>query len=388
MNLSDKIKNTLNKIGIKDFGNPLFYNCDVSLRFGISEDEDIEHFLKFDDEESIVNPEFIKNTVNKAYSIFKNLENTFDILRIDIMYDEDNEYVEIIKEICEVLKINEPDEIVSDKVVLEDDEILKRKQLIWNLDISKIDYYNAITEIAKTDFGGCQYLCYYVYFIDTLNNIVLNMYDDRGLDIISENEEILYHLYKKYNEYILDYDREKTDKLFKDIEYIKDFEITTFDFYWINGEKDNKEDLCLHGDISVRIEEEILSYSCCVSASALRMLETLEKDHYITNTGEQMIPCCGHSMFADENLENVYISGCDNGIDYEVIHNDDYIIIKTEKCESHKINFYKYKKEVINFAESVEKFYNKCSEKILPECEFERNGYIAFWNELKRLIKQ
>ncbi|HIT72412.1 MAG TPA: DUF3885 domain-containing protein [Candidatus Fimicola cottocaccae] len=388
MNLSDKIKNTILKIGISDFENPLFYNCDIGIRLGISEYEDWEHYLKFDEEETIVNPEFIKNTADKAYGVFKNFESTFDILRIDVIYDETEDYRKKIKKIIKTLNIDKPDEIVSDEFILEDNEVLKRKQLIWNLDSHKIDYYNIITEIAKTDFGGCSYLSYYTYFIDTFNSIVFNMYDDRGIDIVSSKKEQLYYIYKYYNNFILDYDRERIDRIFDGLENIKNFQINAYDFYWIDGTKDNKDDLCLHGDVSVRIEKEILSYSCCVSASALRMLETIKNDHYITNTGEQMLPCCGHSMFADENLENVYISGCDNGVDYEVKHNDNIVIIKTEKGNTYNIRLSDYKEEVVNFANKVQEFYNKCYEKILPKNDFEKNGYIAFWNEWKRLIKE
>ncbi|HLR35254.1 MAG TPA: hypothetical protein VK071_08020 [Tissierellales bacterium] len=34
----------------------------------------------------------------------------------------------------------------------------------------------------------------------------------------------------------------------------------------------------------------------------------------------------------------------------------------------------------------VEDYYKKSSNKILPEDEFERDGYIAFWNEWNRRI--
>ena len=147
MNLSDKIKNTILKIGISDFENPLFYNCDIGIRLGISEYEDWEHYLKFDEEETIVNPEFIKNTTDKAYKVFKNFESTFDILRIDIIYDETEGYKEKIKKIIKTLNIDKPDEIVSDEFILEDNEFLKRKQLIWSLENHKMDYYNIITKI-------------------------------------------------------------------------------------------------------------------------------------------------------------------------------------------------------------------------------------------------
>jgi len=43
----------------------------------------------------------------------------------------------------------------------------------------------------------------------------LHLYDDRGVDVISTHPNNLKALYKKYNEWILDYDREMIDAIFK-----------------------------------------------------------------------------------------------------------------------------------------------------------------------------
>ena len=43
-----------------------------------------------------------------------------------------------------------------------------------------------------------------------------------------------------------------------------------------------------------------------------------------------------------------------------------------------------YKEEVFRFADKVEALYNSCAPKEVPENEFRRNGYIAFWNEWHR----
>jgi len=39
------------------------------------------------------------------------------------------------------------------------------------------------------------------------------------------------------------------------------------------------------------------------------MLKTLTEDYEITNMGEQMLPCCGHTLIANDSLDTVYISG-------------------------------------------------------------------------------
>lgn len=54
-----------------------------------------------------------------------------------------------------------------------------------------------------------------VFFINLNKKIMFNMYDDRGLDIIASDKEILRHLYIKHNNLILDYNRKEIDSLFK-----------------------------------------------------------------------------------------------------------------------------------------------------------------------------
>ncbi|MGG7142633.1 hypothetical protein ACQPVP_04130 [Clostridium nigeriense] len=86
-------------------------------------------------------------------------------------------------------------------------------------------------------------------------------------------------------------------------------------------------------------------------------------------------------MIPNEDLTNVDICGCDNGIDWSVIHEGDYVKIVTESKNETIVSIHKYTKEVYKFADKIESFYKKCIPRKLPYDEFEKNGYIAFWNE-------
>ena len=165
------------------------------------------------------------------------------------------------------------------------------------------------------------------------------------------------------------------------------FSISFRNFCWTNDTADNPQDLCLHGDVTVTIEDNNLSYSCCcISASALQMLRSLTEDHEIT-PGEQMLPCCGFTMLESSTPNRVDIIGCDNGIDYSVSHKEDSVIIKTQEGMSYQIPLHTYRNEVLSFAKAVESFYHKCSPKILPTDSYDRNGYLAFWKEWSFRIK-
>lgn len=87
---------------------------------------------------------------------------------------------------------------------------------------NKVNYKNIITAISRHDFPTIQprisnggSLLGDVYFINLNKKIIFHMYDDRGLDIIATDKETLAPLYKKYNDWILNYDRNKIDTLFK-----------------------------------------------------------------------------------------------------------------------------------------------------------------------------
>ena len=80
------------------------------------------------------------------------------------------------------------------------------------------------------------------------------------------------------------------------------FKICIEDLYWIDGSKDNPDDLCLHGKMYTVIGEQKLVHdgSVTVSASALYFLKTLTEDHII-NKDNQMMPCCGHMIIPNED---------------------------------------------------------------------------------------
>lgn len=164
------------------------------------------------------------------------------------------------------------------------------------------------------------------------------------------------------------------------------FLIYATDMKWIDG-IDEAEDLCLHGHAVVHIGEKQFEYDATISATALYLLKTLTENHII-NTDNQLLPCCGFSMFPNDTLDNVIISGCENGIDWSVIHNGDTVILELEDGTRESISIDEYKKEVFNFADKVEEFYNACTPKKMPNNKIDRNGYIAFWNEWHRRRKQ
>lgn len=93
---------------------------------------------------------------------------------------------------------------------------------------------------------------------------------------------------------------------------------------------------------------------------------------------------CGFFYIPNQSLDNVVISGCPNGIDWTVKHENNCIVLILEDGTEERVSRKEYQDEVFRFADKIEAFYQQCSPKILPEDEFDRDGYLAFWNEWHR----
>ena len=160
--------------------------------------------------------------------------------------------------------------------------------------------------------------------------------------------------------------------------------IIASDFHWMEG-VDSAEDLCLHGNAKAIIGDEVLVYdNATVSSTALYLLKSLKEDHKIYESN-QIFPCCGFFMIASEDLSRVDICGCPNGVDWSILHENGNVVLVTESGKRTEIPFEEYKTIVFAFADQVEAFYHAAVDKKMPEDPFDRNAYIAFWNEWKAI---
>lgn len=162
-----------------------------------------------------------------------------------------------------------------------------------------------------------------------------------------------------------------------------EFQLHVSNLQWIDGSRDDPEDLCLHGDVTAIIGDETITRTCTVSATALYLLKSLTEDH-LFGQDNQIFPCCGHFIIANEDLTNVQLLGCPSGIDLQITHEDTGVCIVTEAGNETIIAYDTYQNVVFHFADEIKAYYGLCTPKKLPEDTFERNGYIAFWNEWER----
>ena len=187
---------------------PLFYNWPIGLRFEIGQDE-LE-----------VSDEYFNAAHERAISIFEAVFSQND--EIEIIYQQ---YSDGRKKIRKGSFIFKQIETIKNGLVQHSDvrDIyeLSNKSECWkrvyipSLSLNTIDYKNILLSLIHTDFG-CRTpsISGECFFINKSKNIIVNLYDDRGMDVISANKNELKSLYQQHNDWLLNYDRQKMDLVF------------------------------------------------------------------------------------------------------------------------------------------------------------------------------
>lgn len=161
----------------------------------------------------------------RVVSIFEDLFNLDDFIYIyikdweierDIMFGNTTpEYLyQLLKgKTLEETIFYEPDEDIDE----EGNDITithEYKVKLWYGCLAEIPYKEILKGIANYEQGREPSIGQSIYFIDTKNDIVFNMYDDRGCIAFSNSPDKLRYVYNKYNKWIVDYWREQIDKIF------------------------------------------------------------------------------------------------------------------------------------------------------------------------------
>lgn len=159
-------------------------------------------------------------------------------------------------------------------------------------------------------------------------------------------------------------------------------------FFRGDNEKQQSYDRCIHGKVVFRIGEHQLSDDAewCVSASAYRFLHTLFENHFM-GAEDFLIPCCGHTMIPSKSGTSVSIIGCNNGIDFTIIHKPETVSITTADNREYSVSFADYRDAILSFAKQAMDFYQANPPRKF-ESDFDKEGYDAFVAEYHSLYNK
>jgi hypothetical protein len=172
---------------------------------------------------------------------------------------------------------------------------------------------------------------------------------------------------------------------------LANFKIEIISTHWLEN-YDDPDDRCVHGKVKVIFGNEIVAENSddpndwfTLSAMALHLLRTLETNHTEeTPVAQCLVPGDGYHIDHRENQFQVHIETLYPmvyGYNWWVTHIKDKVKLETIIGNISIIPFEIYKKEILNFADKIEEFYKKSSPKNLPEIEYDKIGYLKFWNE-------
>jgi hypothetical protein len=158
--------------------------------------------------------------------------------------------------------------------------------------------------------------------------------------------------------------------------------------HWIDGAADDPADLCAHSSVELRVDANSLVQpddgDWTVSAAALYLLRTLSQSHTKAHpVAEQLFPCCGHAIYEVEGDDDVLIIGCDRGIDFEIGHSEDMVVLAAKDGRRYEVTAHEWRKSVCEFADAVYHFYENSSPKVFED-ERDSGAFKRFWMEWSR----
>lgn len=202
------MKRELKLMGLKSLSPSLFYSTEYGIRFEIGVGNVYD---------SNMDPrkEYIENALSRALTIYRSGIKfpSFLIWEVHTQSKEDSINLKSLffRKIAPVL----PHEEFSEYVEVES-EVVKQTQFYWDLNKGEISIDKVFHEIILGDIGGSADFVSSIYIFDVQRHVILQLYDDMGLDIVSCDKDRLLPVYKELKSWILDYDRKEIDDKFAD----------------------------------------------------------------------------------------------------------------------------------------------------------------------------
>jgi hypothetical protein len=144
-----------------------------------------------------------------------------------------------------------------------------------------------------------------------------------------------------------------------------------------------------HKELTIQEEREIDFLNKSNGDFTLICNDSVKLDNYnyiaeysITNTGNATI--IGFGPNSDLLTVDNTLCIASNSTIVKLYNNDDSVTLELEDGTKEIVAITDYEKQVYRFADMIENFYLSCSPKVMPKDPFDKNGYIAFWNEWHR----
>ena len=198
---------------------PLFYNNTYGLRFEVGP-KNLDIWA--DEGNTALNEEYFNVALIRASEIFNAAFASTDDISISYQIPSDGRkkikkrnfiFKQISNLKSRVVEYSEHKDIYPENIDYKRE--CWRRVTVSGIKTSDVNVKAIFHSLINIDFpprvprisGEC-------YLINLTKGLVLNLYDDRGMDVISIKKEPLLKLYQSHNEMLLDYDRDRIDEVF------------------------------------------------------------------------------------------------------------------------------------------------------------------------------
>ncbi len=194
---------------------PLFYSWDIGIRFELG--------VNWEREYDYPDNPYILGCYHRAISLFKALhspeEDIYVVMDISDFHKRRNIRRNLgnFSSYVEKFLLYRLSHEIKDYVFPEDDEagIYKTHRFTLKCKAADLNYIPLLKAICNQDLALKPSIYHRVYFINIDRKTIFHVYDDRGCDLLAESPENIRSIYKTFNDWILDYDWNMIDKVFK-----------------------------------------------------------------------------------------------------------------------------------------------------------------------------
>jgi len=199
---------------------PLFYKNSFALRFEIGSPN---VGIWTDSTRKCYNETYFSDALTRALTIFESAFYPDDDISVVYQFFSDGRrkikkrsliYQQIKNSPNKTIKLTDHRDLYADQLLYK--KQCWRRATISGLKTADLKVENLLSAILNTDFGNdrnprLQGEC---YFVNYSKNLVLFLYDDRGMDIVAAEKSALVPLYNAHQQWILDYDRPRIEQIF------------------------------------------------------------------------------------------------------------------------------------------------------------------------------
>jgi hypothetical protein len=215
------LRQIIEEFNLIKFEKPFFYKNNYALRFEIGPN-DINPWR--DESLKTFNKEYFSIAFNRAKAIYDSVFSPSE--KISIVFQLFSDGRKKIKRNSLLFKSihcieNSNISFSSHRDVYVDNLNTKRQHIarvkITNLTTAQINIIKILTAIINSDFKRYPSLNGECYIVNDTTGLVFHLYDDRGLDVVSETKESLHKLYQIHSQLILAHDRDRILNMFSQI---------------------------------------------------------------------------------------------------------------------------------------------------------------------------